>query len=99
LDPDDAWLERMLAEQSSDSDDRVVRLLEEVKEELAALRRDLRTDRPYVPGLAELRHDVASLTIRLGVVFHQLCLKIDGRPLTIAPGAFEDETAAAARKR
>lgn len=95
----DDFIRRFLAERLPD--DRVVDMLEEIRREVGALRKELRTDRPsYAPGIAEVQHAIAGLNIKLNVCFHQLTLAIQGKPLTVAPGAFEqDEIAADARKR
>lgn len=89
-DLDDDWVRRTLAENSSD--DRVVRLLEELKREIAALRRDLLTDPSYIPGLAELKREIGGVNFKLGVVFHQLVRAIEGKGVNISAEAFPPET-------
>jgi hypothetical protein len=85
------YIERFLAERSPPYDgDRVVRLIEELKKEVGELRRELHNNR-YTPGIAEVQHGLAKLSISLGVVFHQLVRAIEGKPLTLAPGAFEQD--------
>jgi hypothetical protein len=86
---DDADIRRLLA--TRPSDERIVELLTELKREIMALRKDLVAERPHVPGLADLRHDMASLSIRLSVTAHQLLRAIRGEPVTVAEGVFGPE--------
>jgi hypothetical protein len=86
----DAAVDRWLAEQLEQlraPDDRVLLLLENIRKELGALRRDLTTTAP--PRMAECR--AAGLELRLSVMFHQLLLAIRGEPLTVKPGVFGDD--------
>jgi len=89
LDNDD-WVRRILA--AASSDDRVLAAIEGLKREVAELRRDLR-DQPRPLGGHELQRALADLKLSMGVLLHQVNLKLDGKPLTVAADAFADKSA------
>jgi hypothetical protein len=84
---DDTGIQRLLA---GLPEDRVAEQIEALRREVAELRKELR-DRPHLPGLAaELQHGLADLKLSMGVLLHQVSLKLDGKPLTVAADAFTD---------
>jgi len=87
---DDDWVRRILAENSSD--DRILAAIEGLKREIVELRRELR-DQPRALGGHELPHALADLKLSMGVLLHQVNLKLDGKPLTVAADAFADKSA------
>lgn len=103
VDLSDDYIKRYLAEEPPlplRTDERILDRLDGLKKEIAELRRELRDARPYTPGLAELQHGMAGLTVRMSVLLHQMRLGFEGKPLTASADAFApDEPAAGARTR
>jgi hypothetical protein len=90
VDLSDDHIRRYLAEDPPPrfDEDRIISLLEELKREIAALRKDLREHRPYIPGLSDaVETAVAGVRLDLSVIFHQLLLAIQGQPLTLSPSS------------
>jgi hypothetical protein len=87
VDLSDAFIARLLAEHHA-PDGRIVALLEEVKREIHALRRDVAAARQPLLNLRELEHEVGKMGFSLNVLAHQLTLGFAGKPLTMRPENF-----------